>query len=81
MPTHRDKQRKNLHPYIGQALEQAVEELDLTEDYVALWFWGFELHKVRRVTHSRRRRWSRWLSLLGVLGALAAGVIKVWLMN
>jgi hypothetical protein len=80
MSTHRDKQPKHLHAYMGQGLERALEELDLTEEYVALRFFGFELRRVRRVTHSRRR-WSRWLSLLGVLAALAADVIKVWLMN
>jgi hypothetical protein len=81
MSTHRDKQPKNLHAYMGQGLERALEELDLTEEYVALRVFGFELRRVRRATHSRRRRWSRWLSLFGVLAALAAGVIKVWLIN
>lgn len=85
MPTHRDKQTEKsvlekLH-HMGQGVERALEELDLTEEYVALRFFGFELRRVRRVTHSRRRWWSRWLSLLGILGALTAGVIKVWLMK
>jgi hypothetical protein len=81
MSTHRDKQPKNLHAYMGQGLERALEELDLTEEYVALRFFGFELRRVRRITHSRRWRWSRWLSLFGVFAALAAGVIKLWLLK
>jgi hypothetical protein len=86
MRLHGDKQTERsvlekLQPYMGQSVEQALEELDLTEEYVALRFLGFELRRMRRVTHSRRRRWSRWLSLLGVLATLAAGVIKVWFMN
>jgi hypothetical protein len=79
MSTHRNKQPKNLHAYMGQDLEQALEELDLTEEYVAVRFFGFELRRVRRVTHSRR--WRRWLSLIGIVTALTAGVINVWLMN
>ena len=43
MSTHRDKQPKNLHAYMGQGLERALEELGLTEEYVALRFFGFEL--------------------------------------
>jgi hypothetical protein len=79
MSTHKDKQPKTLPASMGQVLERAVDELDLTEEYVALRFWGFELRRVRRITHSRQRRWSRWLSLFGVLAALVVGIIKVWL--
>lgn len=81
MSTHKDKQPKNPHAYMSQGLERALEEIDLTEEYVALRFFGFELRRVRRVAHSRRQQWSRWLSLLGVLAALTAGIIKVWLLN
>jgi hypothetical protein len=81
MSTHRGKQPKHLHAYLGQGLERAVEELDLTEEYVALRCFGFELRRVRRVTYSRRQRWTHWFSFLAVLATLAAGVIKVWLMN
>ena len=77
MPMHRGKQTdlsvlEKLQPYMSQKIERALEELDLTEECVVLRFWGFELHRVRRVTRSRRRRWGRWVSLFAILGTLIA---------
>jgi hypothetical protein len=83
MPVHGDKQElsvlEKLQPYMSQRLERALEELELTEEYVVFRLGGLEIHRVRRATRSRRWRWSRWVSLFGVLAALLAGIIKVWL--
>ena len=86
MPTYGDKQPElsvleKLQPYMSQSVERLLEEVDLIEERVVLQFWGFKLHKIRRVTRSRRRRWGRWVSLFAVLGTLIAGLIKIWFIS